>query len=748
MLLKKYEPVVAILIALAAYAVNGFYDAMPRVKPADVPEVEFSADRAMGILEYLLQDGVPHPVGSEANRRVEKKIVDWLDGHGIRTGIQSSWGCSSQRNHCAWTRNVLGLIPGEESKSAVLLMAHYDSVPAAAGAGDDGAGVAAVLETGRILRNEGPLHNPLILLLTDAEEVGLLGAEAFFSHHPLKDQIGVVVNLEGSGSTGHSRLLRTAGGGRSLMAAYADHVRYHTGTSLVEEIFERMPNDTDFSVSRRVGIPGIDFAFAGERNHYHTRNDSLQNLDRRSLQHHGENILPLARALATMDLEELKGEDVVYHGGYGFWVYWQTGFNAVLLATSFIVLVVASRLLRPNFLRAGAGFLSAPVVLTGTGLLLFVFFRLIHIVNGTTVSWPAHPWPWRMVLFSSGVLACLLVALPLNRRVGREEGLIGLWWFWWFLSLLSVVFLPKAANLLLLPTLVSSVLLALSSVTKGNTRIILFMATLVPVVPMTLSFVLTLEETQGYGLIMATFFSLGMFMASLMPFVRGVTVRPALYGFFLIAAGGGAGAVAMPLYSDWRPQHLNLQLIVDSDAGLAWWRVSSPNPVPDRLRSVMGPVEEVRVYPWQADPVTQVSPAGGIQVDPPYLHMVDVDDGTDGASVSLVMGSNRNANHLVLVVPSGHVTGFSLDGARHDWAASNSPDGQDRLILSGIRGREVHLVLHLESRIPDEVYLLDVSSELPDGAEALLEARSPLAVPVHQGDSFQVFRRFSLQDSR
>ena len=89
-------------------------------------------------------------------------------------------------------------------------MAHYDSVPMAPGAGDDGAGVVAILETARALKLEAPCKHPIMLILTDAEENGLIGAEAFFNQHPLAKEVGIVLNVEGSGSSGSSMVLRTS----------------------------------------------------------------------------------------------------------------------------------------------------------------------------------------------------------------------------------------------------------------------------------------------------------------------------------------------------------------------------------------------------------------------------------------------------------------------------------------------------------------------------------------------------------
>ena len=99
---------------------------------------------------------------------------------GLAVDVQRQWSCSTRASRCAWVENLIAEIPGSETGPYLALMAHYDSVPVAPGAGDDGAGVVAVLETAKRLLNEPTLKWPVLLLLTDAEELGLLGAEAFF----------------------------------------------------------------------------------------------------------------------------------------------------------------------------------------------------------------------------------------------------------------------------------------------------------------------------------------------------------------------------------------------------------------------------------------------------------------------------------------------------------------------------------------------------------------------------------------
>src|SRR5690606_38807769 len=107
--------------------------------------------------------------------------------------------CREQWLICGNVGNLMTRLPGREDGPAVLLTAHYDSVGAGAGVSDDLTGVAAILETARLLLLDEPLRNPIILLFTDGEEPGLLGAEASATHEWFED-VALVVNLEARGT--------------------------------------------------------------------------------------------------------------------------------------------------------------------------------------------------------------------------------------------------------------------------------------------------------------------------------------------------------------------------------------------------------------------------------------------------------------------------------------------------------------------------------------------------------------------
>ena len=194
--------------AVAALAIARH--APPDPLPADAPAELFSAGRAREILRRLVGNGAPHPIGSPENARVRREVARELSRLGYETSIQERFVCGSRYPVCATAANVLARLPGRSTSRAVLLSAHYDSVGAGPGASDDGMGVAALLEIARIVRSEPPAKNPILFLVDDGEEAGLLGADAFASHHPWAKDVGAVVNVEGRGTGGASLLFETS----------------------------------------------------------------------------------------------------------------------------------------------------------------------------------------------------------------------------------------------------------------------------------------------------------------------------------------------------------------------------------------------------------------------------------------------------------------------------------------------------------------------------------------------------------
>lgn len=215
-------------------------------------------------------------------------------------------------------QNIVGRFAGRSSRKALMLVAHYDSVPEGSGAADDGAGVITILETIRALRTGAQLMNDLVVLFTDGEEAGLLGAAGFVADHPnLAREVGVTLNAEARGSSGPAMMFETSAGNGRLIDEFAAVAPYPMASSLMYSVYKLLPNDTDLSVLKRAGLTGMNFAFTETLQDYHTRLDRAENLDSRSIQHLGGNILALTKRLGNIPLDDMQRPDKIYFNWLG-----------------------------------------------------------------------------------------------------------------------------------------------------------------------------------------------------------------------------------------------------------------------------------------------------------------------------------------------------------------------------------------------------------------------------------------------
>ncbi len=211
-------------------------------------------------------------------------------------------------------RNILARWRGSgpAGKKALLLSAHYDSRTHAPGAGDDASGVAAILESLRALKAGPPPERDVIILIDDGEEFGLFGADVFSKEHPWAGDVGVVLNFDARGNSGPSYMFETSDGNGWLIEQLARALPHPMATSMTVEVYRLMPNDTDLTIYKRDGMAGLNFAFVGGLKYYHSPEDTPANLDPRTLQHQGENLLAMARHLVRLDLDDVRRPDVVY----------------------------------------------------------------------------------------------------------------------------------------------------------------------------------------------------------------------------------------------------------------------------------------------------------------------------------------------------------------------------------------------------------------------------------------------------
>ncbi|KOU48837.1 hypothetical protein ADK55_19470, partial [Streptomyces sp. WM4235] len=163
-------------------------------------------------------------------------------------------------------------VPGRSSTGRILLVAHTDSTSSGPGASDDGLGVGAVLEIARVLKAGERTRNDVVLLFTDAEEIGQLGARAYVRNTPALDpRRDVVINFDARGPPGPAVLFQRGERTAGVVGALGD--RPPVTTSLADEVYRLLPNETDFTHFREAGLTGLNFAVIGGSSRYHSTED-------------------------------------------------------------------------------------------------------------------------------------------------------------------------------------------------------------------------------------------------------------------------------------------------------------------------------------------------------------------------------------------------------------------------------------------------------------------------------------------
>lgn len=418
-----------------------------------------------------------------------------------------------------------------------MLAAHYDSVPAGPGAGDDAHGVAVILETMRALSTQPPLPNDVVVLITDAEEEGLFGARAFVSAHAWAKDVSVVLNFEARGSTGPAAMFEVTRQNGFLVDALAHAgVRRPVATSLTGEVYRRMPNDTDLTVFARAGMAGMNFAFADGVARYHTARDRPEELDPRSVQHQLDYALPLVRALGAADLATPRAPDRVYFAVGSWLVRYPARFAlglAIAVSGAFALLLGAD--VRRGLVRVQDVALAAVAVLTfvllggAVGILVEQLAQLVarDPVRARGIDSLA-PDVERLGLALAVVAVVGLALAELARRLPPPAVVRGALAPVALLALLVAFTAPGASHVLVWPVAAATAALALEQAGNGTTSWRAIASSVLAAVPaffwaglvQVLFIVLGLAGAGGAGGVLA----LGV--ASLAPAFVGASTAP------------------------------------------------------------------------------------------------------------------------------------------------------------------------------------------------------------------------------
>jgi hypothetical protein len=718
----------------------------PKAVPASAPPSEFSSARALKQLEVIARK--PHPPGTDEHTVARDYIMGQLSSLGLSpliqetTGVNSKWGVPYR---AGVVQNILARLKGNGSGKALLLASHYDSVPTGPGASDDGAGVVTMLETLRALKTGAPLKNDIIFLFTDGEESGLLGANAFNSEHPWAKDVGLVLNFEARGNHGPSIMFETSEHNGWLIQQFAQAAPAPVATSLADEIYSRLPKDTDLSVFKSAGVPGLNFAYINGLTHYHTMLDNAANIDERSLQHHGSYALALTRHFGNLDLENRQTSNAVYFDLFGSTLLhysqaWVIPF-ALLVTILFMALVLLGiRRCRLSLKQIVLAFFAFLFSMLTAAVLVTILWWLISKLHSNYqqmrqgVTYNSGLYTFGFAFFTLAL--ALVLFIWFRKRIGPDNLAVGALLYWVLAMIATSLFMPGASYLFTWPLFFSLLGFGYSILygeqrTAANILPIVLALTAIPAI------VLVLPAISHISAALSLFLS-GAIMVLLMLLI-GLLI-PHLYlimtwkKWWMLPSASLLTAlllfIAGTLTSGFDSKHPgpdNIFYGLDADTGKATWASLDARPDQWTSQFFSGPVEKGTVTEFL--PLFTIafmkSAAPAMPLPAPEATMLDENKNGDKRVIHLRLTSPRLAQIISFYVdPNVEVTGASVNGRPlGDYTTPLDQGDSWGLLFFAPPPSGIELTLEVKTQQPIKMRLIDFSNGLPQTQAAAFQAR-------------------------
>ncbi len=732
-------------IALLLIALLGAMAATPRLKPVppvrtDSAPFEFDVFRAHSRLANILGDGEAHPADSPASDGVRERLVEELRAIGISPVVRDQVACNEIHKArgvaCARVRNVIATI-GRARGPRLLLNAHYDSSTAGPGAGDDGAGVATLLEVAAILRNE-PLRRPITFLFNEGEELGLVGARAFLAD-PLSREVDSLINLEARGVSGPANMFETSTPNGVAVEAFALAVDRPVANSLATDVYRQMPNYTDVNTFSERGWLTLNFAMIGNETRYHSPGDTIGALDLRSLQHMGDQALAMARGI-DRGAPRAHG-DHIFMDLLGQWlIHMPQAIGLVLLGASLVGLA---------WLAWRRRALGRGLAVIGGGLLLATALAWLGTATVGVVRpgmfWRAYPLWTHAAVYASALVAAIVLLATVGRRLDTGQLRAAFWLAFMMLGVVIAVAAPLGIIFFLLPPLAFGLGVIAQRWHRHAERIGAWLAILMLYLTLG-AMVGQLEELLSRGPLWL-FAPLGLLVM-----VPVLIEAKALFdaspsrvaigvGGALALAGWAASAIA-PAYSSDRAQQQTLEHVVDAANGRAYWSLLNDGaPPPDAWGGLanwkIGELPYSKRKRWLAP-----APDEGVLL-PPAASILATARAAGGRRVTVRLIPN-GADSIALIAPEDSRV---LRAGTSGFVRPIDQQLEKAMTVIRCTGRScdgIILDIALADAAPVEFILTASSSRLPRAAIPFLERYPPLARPQYTPHQSVVFTHVRL----
>jgi hypothetical protein len=712
------------LALLAAMALKGALLVLP--SPPQTPTATgIDANRAVARLQRILGDQRPHPVDSDAGDAVRERLIAEMRAVGLNPRITDDFACNGRRGSavsCARVRNLVATI-GPAEGNHLLLVSHYDSTPTGPGASDDGIGVATMLEVAALLRGQR-LTRPVTFLFDEGEEAGLLGARAFLEHDPLASRVDIAVNFESRGVNGPAIMFETSRPNGAAIALYRAAVSRPVANSLSTDLYGLIPNSTDVSVFDERPWTILNFAVIGNETRYHSAGDDLAALDRRSVQHMGEQALGVATHVATGAAPVAEGTRLYTDIAGQVLIVLPLLFGLIVLGLLVLFFLVESWRRR----ALGRPLLAMVAALLGSAALAFGGAFILGLIRAGDY-WRAYPVVSFIAVYASALAACA-VALLMIAGTAERTRLRAAFWLSFTLVGAGISFIaPGGAIYFLLPPLIMAIGIYAkrwhpqAELVGAIAAALLLFVTFGPTVAL-------LEELLSSGPIWV-FAPLGAIimlpvLIELLPALPRLRTIFAVAGALDLAIIGWIVAGFTPAYSADKQQLFTIEYVWDDAARTARFAINNdgaPVPFAGDWQHTEFPYTARRRWALPAPAAPVAAPTAILVAQQPFNEgrRLRLRLATNGAE-AVILIAPRAAN-LRMAGPAAGLQHFGDDQARYFIrCAGRSCDGAEIDIVAG-------------NAQPVDFTIVGTRSGLPGTAAPLVRARPDHARPQYAPDS-------------
>jgi Peptidase family M28 len=720
---KTVHALLVFALLLAGFALKGVL-----IAPPASGNGEFNTPRAMNRLQRILGDERPHPVDSDANDAVRSRMIAELQAIGLKPRIQDTMDCSAMPKtrfvSCSYVRNVIATIPGQKPGPQPLLNAHYDSTPTGPGAGDDGLGVAVLLEVGSILQ-AAPPPRPVTLLFNEGEEFGLNGAHAFVRADPQARQVNSLINIDTRGVNGPALMYETSEPNGAALSIYSAATSRPYANSISTDFARLIPNTTDVVFFRPAGWTLLNYAIVGNETRYHSPGDTVAALNPDSVGQVGSEVLAATRSMALAAEPARAGSrSTVFTDFAGrFFLHLPLAVAAVLLGlllfAGFVLawrdaslrkpLVVASGMVAGGSLIAGLVSIAASLVRPGD-------------------FWRAYPLATYLAVYATLLLAMGFIWWTWGRALDRRRMRAAAWLLILIFGSALSLALPGATIFFLIAPAIALAGIASSNRSPFAANFIVTVAIVVQFV-MFAELLALIEMLLIDGPLAAVVLLAALAALPAIVEVDAKAWRLAVVSALFATIGLWIGAITIPRASAERPLQFSIDYFRDATKQKANWAVATKQaPLPSG-------------YPGQWDKAVLsyngrtrwVSSAPLLETPVASARVMSSEKAGNGRKVRISL-SPGGANTISIRFPKeANIVALGLAGAVISLASKGEPD-KPLLRCTGRTCEGLQIDAVFGNTRPVEAELFATRFGLPPQGQPLVTARPRNAIPQYAPD--------------